>query len=351
MDYASYKDYCGPLHEFVTKALDRSEVFQQDLSIADHCVRLVSPYKPLVDTLIPAIEHLSSDVVHEVPDFTIFLIDLSQTECGHLPAIPWEPLLRRGHRGIHVDGLYMQFVHIQETDVRILSAYDSRQKRAYYIVSDTQKLPWYINGAPMHEILYWWVRSNNMHILHCGVVGDQHNGVALLGAKGAGKSTLVLSCLENGFYYISEDYCIVTNDEVPIAYNLYNSAKFTNYTLKKFPHLAKHVSNEGSQNSKYLVYYKDIYPDSIIHKLPLSTLVSLNLDIEASSSLQRTDVDQAFLDMISSTTLQNPIYELTSTDFFQKLKEKLQAYILTYGYDTESTLDVLSAIVSGRGSA
>ena len=351
MNYASYEDYNEPLDEFVSTVLDGSSVFKQDLSIADQKVRLISSYKPLVDTLTPAIEHLSCCFPNEAPDFTIFLIDLSQLEGGHLPAIPWEPLLRRGHRGIHVDGLYMQFVHIEETDVRILSAYDSHKKQAYYIVSDAEKLPWYISGAPMHEILYWWVRSNNMHILHCGVVGNQQNGIALLGAKGAGKSTTVLSCLENGFSYISEDYCIVTSDEVPIAYNLYNSAKFTDYTLEKFPHLAKYVNNKRSKNSKYLVYFKDIYPDRIAYKLPLSALISLNLNVEASPSLKKIDVDKAFLDMISSTTLQNPTYELTSTDFFQKLKKKLQAYELTYGRDTESTIELLSTIMTyGKGN-
>ncbi len=346
MNYAGYDDYYKPLDEFVSAALDNSSVFKQDLSIADNKVRLVSAYKPLVDTLKPAIEHLSCDSSHEAADFTIFLIDLSQVEGGHLPSIPWEPLLRRGHRGIHIDGLYMQFVHIEETDVRILSAYDSRKNRAYYIVSSTEKLPWYISGAPMHEIIYWWVRSNNMHILHCGVVGDQQKGIALLGAKGAGKSTTVLSCLENGFQYISEDYCIVTGDEIPVAYNLYNSAKFTKYTLEIFPHLAKNVSNKKTKNSKYLVYYKDIYPDKMVHKLPLSALVSLNLNIQAAPSLKKINVDKAFLDMISSTTLQNPTYELSSTDFFQKLKKKLPAYELTYGQDIESTLELLSTLMT-----
>jgi len=346
MNYASYQNYHEPLDQFVSAALDNSSVNKQDLSIANNTVRLVSAYKPLVDALKPAIEHLTCDFSNEAPDFTIFLIDLSQLEGAHLPAIPWEPLLRRGHRGIHVDGLYMQFVHIKETDVRILSAYNSNTKQAYYIVSDTEQLPWYISGAPLHEIFYWWVRSNNMHILHCGVVGNQQKGIALLGAKGAGKSTMVLSCMESGFNYISEDYCVVTSDEVPVAYNLYNSAKFTDFTLEKFPHLAKHVNNKKSKNSKYLVYYKDIYPDKIVRKLPLSALVSLSLNTEASSSLKKIDVDKAFLDMISSTTLQNPIYELSSTDFFQKLKTKLQAYELIYGRDTKSALDHLSTLVT-----
>lgn len=346
MNHASYDDYSKPLDEFVSTVLERSLTFRQDLSIADHNVRLISSYKPLVDTLTPAIGHLSSNFSTEPLDCTISLIDLSQLEGGHLPSIPWEPLLRRGHRGIHVDGMYLQFVDIRETDVRILSAYDNRKKQAYYIVSDTKKLPWYISGAPMHEILYWWVRSNNMHILHCGVVGDQQQGIALLGAKGAGKSTMVLSCLENGFSYVSEDYCIVTSDEVPLAYNLYNAAKFTDYTLEKFPHLAQHVNNTRSKNSKYLVYYKDVYPDKIINKLSLSALISLNLNMDASPSLQNIDVDKAFLDMISSTTLQNPTYELSSTNFFQQLKKKLQAYELTYGRDTESTLELLSTLMT-----
>ncbi len=346
MVHASYEDYYEPIEKFVLSVVDKFQVSHCDLTIANHNVRLISPYEPLINILRPAIEHLSSDFSNEAIDFKIFLIDLSRAEGLPLPSIPWEPLLRRGHRGILVDGMYLQFVHIEETDVKILSAYDSRNDRAYYIVSSTERLPWYISGAPMHEILYWWVRSKNMHILHCGVVGNDSNGVAFLGAKGAGKSIMVLTCLENGFQYVSEDYCVVTNDEKPIAYNLYNSAKFTNFTFEKFPHLAAFKKNEKTVNGKYLVYYKDVYPDKMANKLPIKALISLNLEIDAASSLKKIDVDKAFLDMIASTTLQNPIYELSSTDFFQKLKQKTPGYELTYGRDTETTLDLLTNLVN-----
>jgi hypothetical protein len=206
-------------------------------------------------------------------------------------------------------------------------------------------LPWYISGAPLHEIFYWWARSNNMHILHCGVIGNQNNGIALLGAKGAGKSTMVLSLLENGFHYISEDYCILSGGEWPVAHNLYNSAKFTSYTFEKFPHLAVHKKNIETINDKHLVYYKDIYPDKLLKKLPLKALVTLNLQVNSPSILQKLDMDHAYLDMITSTTLQNPVYELSSNDFFKKVKLKVTAYKLLYGADTKKTQELLSELI------
>ena len=346
MKYAGYGDYCDPIQDFTASVVGDFGAVHRDLTVADHNVRLISPYQTLVDTLAPAIEHLSSDFSKEDVDFEIYLIDLSRTGGLQLPAIPWEPLLRRGHRGIHVDGLYLQYVHILETDVRILSAYDSRSNRAYYFVSSTERLPWYISGAPMHEILYWWVRSKNMHILHCGVVGNDTDGVAFLGAKGAGKSTMVLTCLERGYRYVSEDYCVVTNDEEPIAYNLYNSAKFTGFTFEKFPHLAAFRTDDRKVNGKSLVFYKDIYPDQMINKLPVRALVSLNLELNADTTLRNIDVDKAFLDMISSTTLQNPVYELSSSRFFQELKLKTPGYELTYGRDSEATNELLDNLIS-----
>ncbi|NRA39040.1 MAG: hypothetical protein HRU15_12930 [Planctomycetes bacterium] len=198
----------------------------------------------------------------------------------------------------------------------------------------------------MHEILYWWVQSKNMHILHCGVVGDDNNGVAFLGAKGAGKSTMVLTCLERGFSYVSEDYCVVTNDDQPMAYNLYNSAKFTSFTFEKFPHLAAFKTDDKKVDGKSLVYYKDIYPEKMIRKLPVKALISLNLEVNSASSLKKIDVDKAFLDMISSTTLQNPVYEFSSTDFFHKLKFKTPGYELTYGHDTDATFELLDNLIS-----
>ncbi len=350
MIYASYKDYHEPLDAFVSVVFDKSKTCYHSLNIADQRVQLVSSSKLLFDVLLPAIAHLSYDEVAADPEFTLYLIDLSQLpgSAAQLPAIHWKPLIRRGHRGVLVDGLYMQFVHIESTGVRILSAFDEHTKEAYYIVSDAEKLPWYISGAPMHEILYWWTRSIGMHILHGGVIGDQQNGIALLGAKGAGKSTMVLTCLENGFHYISEDYCIVTNDDQPIAYSLYNSAKFTNYTFERFPHLASYKKNNGSAGEKYLVYYNDIYPDKMLYKLPLMAFISLNLQKELPSSLSHLDVNRSFLDMIASTTLQNPTYELTSADFFQCLKSKIPAYELTFGSDQRKTQTLLSDLVKEK---
>jgi len=345
MNYACYEDYCEPFEKFIASLLDNFTAEHCDLTIAGNKVRLVSPYQPLINTLKPAIEHLSSDFTNDTVDFEIFLIDLSRNGGLQLPPIPWEPLLRRGHRGIVVDGMYLQFVHITETDVRILSVFDSRNDRAYYFVSATERLPLYISGAPMHEILYWWARSKDMHILHCGVVGNETSGVAFLGAKGAGKSTMVLSCLERGLQYVSEDYCVVTNDETPIAYNLYNSAKFTDFTFEKFPHLATYKTSDERVNGKSLVYYKDIYPERMTDKLLIKALISLNLDVNAKSSLHRIDVEKAYLDMISSTTLQNPVYELSSTDFFQKLKLKPPGYELTYGSDVEATFELLDELL------
>ena len=165
---------------------------------------------------------------------------------------------------------------------------------------------------------------------------------------GAGKSTTVLACLENGFHYISEDYCIVTNDDQPIAYSLYNSAKFTDYTFERFPHLASYKNNNGSVGEKYLVYYNDIYPDKMLHKLPLMAFISLNLQKKLPSSLSHLDVNRSFLDMIASTTLQNPVYELTSTDFFQCLKSKIPAYELTFGSDQRKTQSLLSDLVKEK---
>lgn len=345
MPYASYNDYFEPLDQYVTAVFEDSLVSHRDLDIADHRVRMVSSHAPLIDILIPAIEHLSCNTSAATPDFTIFLVDISKTKGGQLPVIPWEPLLRRGHRGIYIDGMYMQYVHIEPSDVMILSVYDTRKNQAYYIVSDAEKLPWYLSGAPLHEIFYWWARSNNMHILHCGVIGNQQKGIALLGAKGAGKSTMVLTFLENGFHYISEDYCIVTGNKEPVAYSLYNSAKFTGYTFEKFPHLSIYKRNNDTINDKHLVYYKDIYPDKLLKKLPLQALVTLNLQINAPSTLKKLDMDKAYLDMIASTTLQNPVYELSSTDFFQKMKLKVTAYELQFGSDTKKTQELLSALI------
>ena len=341
----SYAAFYEPLQEFVGSVFAEGEVVSEDFDIASKQIRLRSLHPYLIERLKPAISHLSLGDRETKADLVISLIDLSQLVDMKLPKIPWGQLINHGHRGFHVDGLYLQYVHILSTDVRILSVYNSKTNHAFYLVSDAKRLPWYISGAPMHEILYWWTRDQDMHILHSGVIGSDYKAVALLGAKGAGKSTLVLNALEYGFKYIAEDYCIVTIDQEPIAYSLYNSAKFTDYTFEHFPHFTRFRRNQASGKDKHLVYYREIYPDQLVNARPLSAFISPKLVKDAVSKLNSISQDQAFLDLISSTTLQNPIFETTSKTFFQKLSTRLPAYELVHWADTEQTLTLISEVM------
>ena len=85
MQYANYNDYFEPLNEFITSVFNDSPVCHRDLDVADHSVRITSSYAPLIDALMPAIEHLSSNTSVDISDFTIFLVDLSKTKNGFFP--------------------------------------------------------------------------------------------------------------------------------------------------------------------------------------------------------------------------------------------------------------------------
>jgi hypothetical protein len=90
--------------------------------------------------------------------------------------------------------------------------------------------------APFHWEFHQFSMLHRYAFLHSGAVGLNGEGVLISSVGGSGKSTTALSCLLDGFDFVSDDYLIL-DPESSSAYPLYNSGILNADSLQHLPEL------------------------------------------------------------------------------------------------------------------
>lgn len=96
-----------------------------------------------------------------------------------------------------------------------LSGIDYNRNTFYYCRHPQSQPELMLYGHAMVVMLGQWARQNGMLLLHSACVGVDGKGVMLSARGGGGKSTLAVSCLLNGFDFVSDDYILV-NQQGPL---------------------------------------------------------------------------------------------------------------------------------------
>jgi hypothetical protein len=108
----------------------------------------------------------------------------------------------------------------------IFRIYDFKNKYAAIICGNNHKFNEWEIHSPLKEFFHVWAIKNNALLVHSGVVSE--NGLAALipGAGGSGKSTTVLSCLQNNMQTTGDDYNLIyKNGEDYFISTLYSNVK------------------------------------------------------------------------------------------------------------------------------
>lgn len=82
-----------------------------------------------------------------------------------------------------------------------------------------------IMGIPMGYLL----QNNGFQVLHGSSVAHNNSGVSFIGMSGAGKSSIGLSLVNDGFKLVTEDLCIVKNK------NIFNFSNWIKSTQSAIP--------------------------------------------------------------------------------------------------------------------
>lgn len=206
----------------------------------------------LVPALTPALAHLAAGETSPgevaAPPLTITVWDSASTGVP-LPPYTGEDEAEVTRREAP-ESIYSVFQHGQDT----LSMFDPVTHRAVLWLPDAASITYHDRGAPFRTILHWALALGGWQLLHAAAVGTDTGGVLLVGKGGSGKSTTALACLAAGMVYVSDDY-VLARPTPPYAAALYSSAKLHADSLRRFPRLARRVSNpDRPADEKALLY-------------------------------------------------------------------------------------------------
>ena len=161
----------------------------------------------------------------EASPFAIHVID--GAACGlPRPRLAWKPSdfgRKRTVRGWS-DSRRTTYLLPEE---RGLAIADWCVGQAMVWIPGSDVVPWYERAAPFRWLFDNLATRLEMSTLHAAIIGMKGRGVLLAGQGGTGKSTLALAALGRGLDFVSDDYCLLSQQGGrAVAYPLYRSAKW-----------------------------------------------------------------------------------------------------------------------------
>jgi hypothetical protein len=186
---------------------------------------------------------------------------------GEIPPGPW-PGARNG------DGAYRALAggtSLVAEEGR-LELVDLPRGEALFCVDSPRRIQWYEDAVPLLAILQRWTAARGLRFVHAGAVGRDDGCVLIVGRSGAGKSTTALACVGSPLRYLADDFSLVRPDD-SMVFSVYSSAKTTDETLARLPHLARAASKLGPPDEKSIAFLHEFAPETLLHSAPLRGVV------------------------------------------------------------------------------
>lgn len=182
-----------------------------------------------------------------------------------------------------------------------LSGTDYRRNVFYYCRQPESNPGYMLYGHAMVVMLGQWARQNGMLLLHSACVGINGKGVLLSARGGGGKSTLAVSCLLNGFDFVSDDYILV-NQEGPLkAMPLYRTVSLNQDMASVLNPGLPVIRIDAERNDKLMM---DASCYEFRESLPIHAIIYPNLTDNDSPAIKETSRGPVLVKLIDSTASQ-----------------------------------------------
>jgi len=237
------------------------------------------------------------------------------------------------------NGLYNRRVPaIYAQDAQVLSLLDTEQNIAIYWACDATALPYYEQAAPLRTIFHWWLSRRNYQCVHAGAVGVESGGVLLTGKGGSGKSTTALACLDSELLYVSDDYCLFTNEPTPYVYSLYNTAKLNGVRdLQRQPHFLPMIHNPDQAGKEKLMFFLAHHmPHKVRSGFPLKAILLPTVTGNVDTAIKQVSAGTALKALAPTSLLQLPGAAQHSFKSMGTLVQQLPCYRLELGTDIKA---------------
>ena len=317
----------------------------QDYMVGGFRLRLRFGSAKLIPKMTPAIAHLAVPLADTPPDFTVHLWDTVSTGVS-VPSPPWQddPYAYGSHGEV---GCYSRdrVRIVFNLFVEALSILNVQQNEAIFWVRDVDNIPFWETAAPLRILLHWWLGSHQLKYIHAAVVGTQTAGAMLVGKGGSGKSTTALSCLQSPLTYVSDDYCLLSVQDEPLAYSLYSSAKLKpdNTLLPELQPLI-HNTDRKPDEKPYLLLHEH-FPEKLVSSLPVRVILLPRVTGEEETSVQVASGAAALLALAPSTLFQLPGGSSNAFQEMAALVKALPCYWLDLGTDLQQIPSVIADVI------
>jgi hypothetical protein len=228
---------------------------------------------------------------------------------------------------------------------RILSLWSRDENRGRFWVDDAAALPAWEPSAPLRNLLHWALADAGLAFAHAAVVGTTAGGILLAGRGGAGKSTTAMVCVDAGWRYISDDYCVLDGSGQPTAHALYGTAKISPWALERLSGLA---SCQGSQrdDGKVVLNLATSRPALLADALPLRAVVIPTV-AEATGTLRRLSLTAGARALAPSTLFQLPGARQSSLGTIAAILQQVPVFGLEVGPDLTAIPGALRPALEG----
>jgi hypothetical protein len=193
-----------------------------EFSLAGCDIRVCADTPGLLLQLTEALRHRRKDLAGD-PDLTIYAFAKQPPASLERPewrvAEHW--MRRQPVRALNEQGM-IYFDSIAEE----VGFVDAARSRAAIWFGPDRVLPIWIAAAPFIRILDTWFAARGRILCHGAAIAKSGVAALLIGPGGAGKSTLALHAIDQGFDYIGDDYVLLEpTPSGAIAHSLYCSGK------------------------------------------------------------------------------------------------------------------------------
>lgn len=295
---------------------------------------------------VAALEPSRSNAGSVDPDFHIDVIDAKRT------GIEWPGLrLERADFGRNrrldrwSDERFSSFVLRTEKGLCIA---DYEQRRAIIWVPSIEAVPPHERAAPFRWLAESIAAQLDSALVHCAAIGSEGRAALVVGPGGAGKSTLALCALGEGWSYFSDDYALVSSLPEPRCWRLYRSAKWVRAATIT-PDWLDPDSGFAADGGgiKRMLFLTNDHPSLAGPSSRISLLIKPRIDPEALRP-RATQVSPAKLAMsaVMSTMSQTEVKDAPSFGPIAEIARNRPCYELHLSRDLGANLALLGELLS-----
>ena len=215
-------------------------------------------------------------------------------------------------------------------------------------MDDASKVPYFEQGAPLRTLLSWWLSDANYQPAHAGAVGFEDGGVLLAGKGGSGKSTTALLCLDAGFGYAGDDYCMFSTGSSPHAFSMYNTAKLNGCAdLERQPRYAPLIENmDAMDDQKLMLFVHRHLPEHVLLSFPVKAVIVPQVGDEPLVRLREISPGHALRAIGPSTLGQLPGASGGALHRMGDLVQRVPCYELQLGQDPTAVPGVIAGLLA-----